>query len=265
MDQKRTDAFRKAIFKTVKRDHVVLDAGTGSGIMALFAAKAGAKKVYAVEIASDVATIAKKNFQANKFSNIVVLKKDLKKIQLSDVSEKIDVVIMEMLDVGMIAEQQCFSINNLHENKVINHTTKIIPYRMDSFVELVNYDFNFYGFYMPFPIQARNYGANKKITEVLTGMIRYDSVIFEQPVSEEVDVKINATILRDGSVNAVRLRSQIFLLPHSIKLLGTSDMNMPVVIPIRNISVKKDNCVEIYLKYKRGEGLDKVKIWVRKK
>jgi len=49
---------------------VVLDVGAGSGILSLFAAKAGAKKVYAIE-ASSVADAAQKLVEKNGFSHIV--------------------------------------------------------------------------------------------------------------------------------------------------------------------------------------------------
>ena len=42
IDTKRSIAFKKAIQKTVKVGDVVVDMGTGSGILAMFAAKAGA-------------------------------------------------------------------------------------------------------------------------------------------------------------------------------------------------------------------------------
>lgn len=47
------------------RPQVVLDVGTGSGILAIFAAKAGAKKVYAVE-ATNMAKNARKLVEHNK-------------------------------------------------------------------------------------------------------------------------------------------------------------------------------------------------------
>lgn len=50
-DHKRTGAYFNAVMQNAKqfKDKVVLDVGTGSGILAIFAAKAGAKTVYAVE------------------------------------------------------------------------------------------------------------------------------------------------------------------------------------------------------------------------
>jgi len=57
----RTNLYRDAIVKNPSnfRGKVVMDVGCGSGILSLFAAQAGAKKVYAVE-ASESAQNARK-------------------------------------------------------------------------------------------------------------------------------------------------------------------------------------------------------------
>jgi predicted nicotinamide N-methyase len=47
--EKRTKTFIDAVRKAVKKDHIVLEAGAGTGILSIVAATAGAKKVYAIE------------------------------------------------------------------------------------------------------------------------------------------------------------------------------------------------------------------------
>lgn len=52
------------------KDKIVMDVGAGTGILSLFAADAGAKKVYAVE-ASNMAEYAKILIKSNKKENII--------------------------------------------------------------------------------------------------------------------------------------------------------------------------------------------------
>jgi predicted RNA methylase len=65
-DHKRTGAYHQAILNNRHcfQDKIVLDVGTGSGILAIFAAHAGAKKVYAVE-ATAMAKLAKRMVDSN--------------------------------------------------------------------------------------------------------------------------------------------------------------------------------------------------------
>ena len=66
-DHKRTGAYYQAVMQNRRKfeGKIVLDVGTGSGILAIFAAKAGARIVYAVE-ATAMAGYAAKLVKHNK-------------------------------------------------------------------------------------------------------------------------------------------------------------------------------------------------------
>ena len=67
-DNIRVEAYRRAIFKTVRKGDRVVDIGTGTGILAFFALQAGARRVYAIET-GPIIEVAKKTARDNGFSD----------------------------------------------------------------------------------------------------------------------------------------------------------------------------------------------------
>lgn len=72
-DLSRTGAYFKYITENpqIFKDKVVMDVGAGTGVLSLFAVKAGAKKVYAVE-ASGIARVAERNIKQNGMADKVI-------------------------------------------------------------------------------------------------------------------------------------------------------------------------------------------------
>jgi SAM-dependent methyltransferase len=107
-DRVRTEAFRRAIDSVVRPGDIVLDVGAGSGILSLFAARAGAARVYAVEQTS-IAVLAQQLAAANGVANgvaeiVQVIQGDILEIEPP---ERVDVVVSEWLggfgiDEGML-------------------------------------------------------------------------------------------------------------------------------------------------------------------
>ena len=103
-DRVRTEAFRRAIDSVVRPGDIVLDVGAGSGILSVFAARAGAARVYAVERTS-AAVLARELAAANGVAEIVqVIHGDVMDVELP---ERVDVIVSEWLggfgiDEGML-------------------------------------------------------------------------------------------------------------------------------------------------------------------
>ncbi|MEH6584389.1 MAG: class I SAM-dependent methyltransferase [Halioglobus sp.] len=89
----RTDAYEKSINEVVRPNHSVLDFGCGTGILAMFAARAGARKVIAVDRSPFIKT-AKKIAVQNNFENIDFHHADHQSLQLD---ESVDVIVSEWM------------------------------------------------------------------------------------------------------------------------------------------------------------------------
>jgi SAM-dependent methyltransferase len=89
----RTDAYKKSINAVVRPEHAVLDFGCGTGVLAMFAAQAGARKIIAVD-RSPIVKTAKEIAAQNDLDNIDFYHDDDQSLQLD---EKVDVIVSEWM------------------------------------------------------------------------------------------------------------------------------------------------------------------------
>ncbi len=137
-DSIRNNAYELAINKVVSKDSVVLDIGTGSGLLAMFAARAGAKRVFACERVGLIAEKAKEIVKRNGMSDIItVLNKDSSMLEVGqDMPFKADVVIAEIFDVGLIGEGVIPTINDAYA-RLLSPNAVCIPGQAKIFGALV--------------------------------------------------------------------------------------------------------------------------------
>ena len=251
LDARRVSFFERAINKVVKSGNIVVDAGTGTGIIAMLVAKRAAK-VYAVEKDPEIAKLAKQDVEVNKLSKkIIVVNQDIRDFKLPK-GLHADVVTMEMLDTGMVAEQQAQAVIAMKKNGVISDKTILLPDRMDCLLRVVDYDFNFYGFDIPIVVQARNYGAINRVVSDLSPFENYASINLKSLKSTIINEEIEIPIRKTGFINAVELKSNIYLAGR--RYADTSDMNMPVIVPVDREKVKKGDKIKLRIKYNMGLG-----------
>jgi predicted RNA methylase len=252
LDPEKAAAFRTVINKVVKPDSIVIDVGTGSGILALFAAAAGARRVVAVEYDPFIAAIAAANFQNNGFGNVVETRVADARTFRCNPGEQFDIVLMEMLTAGMVDEFQIQALNNLHAQQVLAPGAILLPCQQTTHVTLCHADFNVHGFVMKMVLHAWKVFRDMKVYD-LSRQVLLQSTDFSKPCDEICDVTLPIRIIHDGTVNAVWLSSQAFVDEATI-LENTISLNLPVIIPLPKKVVAVNDEVLLRVRYRCGGG-----------
>uniref|UniRef100_A0A7N9D1L4 Protein HTATIP2 n=1 Tax=Macaca fascicularis TaxID=9541 RepID=A0A7N9D1L4_MACFA len=109
-DKIRTESYRDFIYQNphIFKDKVVLDVGCGTGILSMFAAKAGAKKVLGVD-QSEILYQAMDIIRLNKLEDtITLIKGKIEEVHLP--VEKVDVIISEWMGYFLLFESMLDSV-----------------------------------------------------------------------------------------------------------------------------------------------------------
>ncbi|KAF7270899.1 hypothetical protein GWI33_016163 [Rhynchophorus ferrugineus] len=111
-DSMRNNAYRKAIIDNQEdlKGKIVLDVGAGTGILSVYCAQVGAKKVYAVE-ASETYNIALETAKENGFQNVIeVIHKRVEDLTSADIPEKVDAIVSEWMGFYLLHEAMLDSV-----------------------------------------------------------------------------------------------------------------------------------------------------------
>ncbi len=131
-DDYRIEVYQQAIRKYVKSGSVVIDMGTGIGIMAFLASNAGASKVYAIE-RNEIIETAKIFAKENGFTNITFLKNDSRRVSIP---EKADVIIHVQMGHFLFHANMLELISDLRD-KYLKKKGKILPNKFRCYIEPV--------------------------------------------------------------------------------------------------------------------------------
>jgi tetratricopeptide (TPR) repeat protein len=127
-DEERNAAYERALSHAITPDSLVFEIGTGSGLVAMMAARAGARHVVTCEAVPVLAEVAKETIARNGLADrITVLSKRSTQVRLGeDLPEKADVFVSELINIGMLAPNMLPIIQHARAN-LVKPDAKIIP------------------------------------------------------------------------------------------------------------------------------------------
>ena len=124
-DRARTLAYQQALREVVQPTDVVVDVGTGTGVLAASAALAGARHVYAVERTGNMPRLAREFFRANGLADrITLIEGDSSRIELP---ERADVMVSEIIGNDPLAEG-ILSTTADACRRLLKPNVRLIPY-----------------------------------------------------------------------------------------------------------------------------------------
>ncbi len=132
-DSVRVTSYHNAIKRHIKSGDVVLDLGTGTGILSFFAAQQKPRKIYAIDH-SDFIEVAQRIAAYNNIDNIQFVRTNSRDFMPE---EKVDVLLHEQIGDDLFNENMIENILDL-KRRVLKETGRILPGRFEFFLEPVS-------------------------------------------------------------------------------------------------------------------------------
>ena len=155
-DSVRNDAYYRAIAKYVNEGDVVIDLGTGTGVLSFLAASKNPKKVYAIDH-SNIIEKARFIAERNNIQKIQFIKINSWNFNLPD---KVDVILHEQIGEYLFEENMVSNLINLRD-RLLKTGGRILPNRFELFIE---------------PVQLKDDYRVPFIWENRVGQVKYDGL-----------------------------------------------------------------------------------------
>ncbi|MHA1741957.1 MAG: 50S ribosomal protein L11 methyltransferase [Candidatus Thorarchaeota archaeon] len=198
----RIGKFSEAIRRVVDADSSIVDIGTGTGVLAMLAARAGARRVIALDINPESIEYARRSARLNgldrRIEFVVGHYRDLVLDELADV------VICEMLSSMMLVEQQVpacgFAVRNL-----LKRNGTVLPQSATVFVVLAECRtlwnrFSVEGLRFPRLPQTVSPNEARDMSDAVE-LAHFDFTSPESP--ERIDRRIEFVVNEDGTVHGL--------------------------------------------------------------
>lgn len=252
MDTNRMHGFKSAIDYAVKPGARVLELGGGTGVMSCFAA-AKADKVYCVEFNPDMVKEARKFMAMNPNGHKVeVIHADAFEYLPP---EPVDVVICEMIHVGMLREKQVEVIENFkrrYAERFGGPLPVFLPEAVIMAVQPMQQEYDFEGFYAPivqFQETATIYPGSQEMAQPAV----YSIIDFCQPQGMVYEWEGKFVVERTGELNAMRFVTKNILAVVQERNSTIDWLNHYMVLPLEQpLRVQEGDVVQVGFRYRAG-------------
>jgi len=256
-DKLRMAGFRTAIDLIVPIAGTVLELGGGTGVLSFFAAQR-ASKVYCVEINPELAEKARQFLNINTNGDRVEVICDDAFEYMPP--EPVDVVICEMLHVGLLCEKQLGVIDSFKKR----YSEQFVGYPMPEFIpaavvqaiQPVMQNFEFEGYQAPIVLFQNPYSGVHPRTQELGNPTIYHTLQYGMPYDFSCSWNGVLPITADGTFNAIRILTKNILAIDSKSQEAVEWYNQYLIVPLNSeIPVKSGQTVKVSFNYDAGDPL----------
>lgn len=258
-DEDRMEGFKSAIELLVKPGMRVAELGSGTGVLSSFAARCGAM-VEAVERIPELVECSRRLIALNGLASSV-------SISAGDAScwlptQPVDVVICEMLHVGLLREKQAQVISAFKSNYVRrfgNQLPVFIPEASILMCQPVEQAFDYAGYIAPVPLfQAAK--LEQPRTKEISPLEPYQTIQYDQPIPIDLSASLRLKATTAACMNAIRLVTQNIL---AIDMSAQRAINWPnqcLILPLEtSLTCTAGDEIVIHLDYAAGAPLEGIR------
>ncbi|MGI5236883.1 methyltransferase domain-containing protein [Dactylosporangium sp. CA-139066] len=202
-DDRRMSAFAEAVAQVVTPGMRVLDLGAGTGVLSFFAARQGGI-VTAIEREPRVFATARDALRAATGDAVRILHADARDYLPE---EPVDVVMCEMLHVGMLRERQV-EVINAFKRRYLRHIggplPRFLPEACVQAAQPVEQDFTYFGYTVPAPVFQLPESIQPRTVEAAPPQV-FQQFFYSEPLPPRCTADLTFVAERPALVNAVRL------------------------------------------------------------
>jgi predicted RNA methylase len=169
-----------------------------------------------------------------------------------------------MLDTALIDEEQVPVLENV--KKYLKDTGEIIPQGIFNLAQLVNMEREYFHYddvgeninYEPLSNEILSPDDYHRYHAFDNYEILYSKINFLDDINPKFEGTLDFKIRNGGEVNGVKITT-VTKLNENIVCGPTPMLNPPLLIPLDNLNVKRNDLIRLNLKYIMGNGIETIK------